>query len=126
MPPEVQGFLESISVWTLIGWVTAAVILYGMLRKLWPLLKRLSDFLDDVGGEPARPGVPARPGLMERVQRIEHEVFPNSGASMRDAINRTERKVTEVQEKLANDDKRIRHLDQIARKHHPEDTEETP
>lgn len=100
MPPEVQAFLESVSVWTLAMWGVGIVVVVGLIKKVWPLLRRLGDFLDDVAGEPARPGVPARAGLMERVQRIEYELFPNSGKSMRDQTDRME-------ELLNNDNERI-------------------
>lgn len=103
MPTEVQAFLEGLSVWTVLAWAAAAAIVWGIIRKLWPVVKKLADFLDDVAGEPARPGVPARAGLMERVQRIEHELFPNSGKSLRDQTNRME-------EKLDRDNVRIDEL----------------
>lgn len=103
MPPEVQAFFDDISIGTVVAWGIGLTVVGGLLRKLWPLLKKLSDFLDDVAGEPARPGVPARPGLMERVQRIEHELFPNSGKSLRDQTNR-------IEEKVDRDDVRIEAL----------------
>lgn len=93
MPPEVQAFLEGISVWTVIAWGGVLALAWGVVRKVWPLLKKLADFLDDVMGEPERPGVPARLGLMERVMRVEHELFPNSGKSLRDQTNRMEEKL---------------------------------
>lgn len=59
--------------------------------------KRWEDFLDDWHGTPARPGRPKIPGVMERMvdleeglQIVKHELFPNSGASLRDAVNRLE------------------------------------
>ena len=107
MPPQVQDFLEGISVWTAVIWGIAIVVAFPVVRKVWKLLKRLADFLDDVNGEDARPGVPARPGLMERVMRIEHEMFPNSGKSLRDQTNRME-------QKLDRDNARIEELgDQV-------------
>ncbi|MFF3029156.1 hypothetical protein [Microbacterium sp. NPDC057944] len=103
MPAEIQAFLEGLSVWTVIAWGAAAALVWGVVRKVWPLLKKLADFLDDVMGEEARPGVPARLGLMERVMRVEHELFPNSGKSLRDQTNRME-------EKLDRDNARIDEL----------------
>ena len=100
MPPEVQAFFEGVSLWTLAMWCVGIVVVVGLIKKVWPLLKKLGDFLDDVAGEPARPGVPARAGLMERVQRIEYELFPNSGMSMRDQTDR-------IEEKVNSDDGRI-------------------
>ena len=48
---------------------------------------------------------------MERVQRIEHELFPNSGLSTRDAINRTEEAVRGIRIKLDEDERRLDHLE---------------
>lgn len=77
-------------------WIVAIAVVALVVVKLWPLLRKLGHFLDDVAGEPARPGVEARPGLMERLARIEHEVFPNSGGSLRDRVDQTAQQVTEV------------------------------
>ena len=41
------------------------------VKKAWPVVRKLVTFVNDVTGEPARPGFDGRPGLMERVQRIE-------------------------------------------------------
>lgn len=58
-------------------WAGAAVaaVLFG--RKAWPWLSRLKDFIDDLMGEPARPGVQARPGVMERLAAQEIETKRN-------------------------------------------------
>lgn len=54
-------------------------------------LKKQRQFEQDWNGEPARPGVPERPGMLERVRRIEQELKPNGGGSIRDAMTRLER-----------------------------------
>lgn len=111
MTPGIQHWLESLSVWDL-GLGLAAVVGLGIaVWRVVPLLKKLSNFIDDVAGQPPRAGVPARPGLMERVQRIEHELFPNSGMSTRDAINRTEAAVEGIRTKLDEEDRRLDHLE---------------
>lgn len=71
-------------------WLVALIILIIAIVKLWPYGQRLMRFIDDVAGEPERPGFPARPGLMERVARIEHEVRTNHGTSLKDAVKRIE------------------------------------
>lgn len=48
----------------------AGAVLTGV-RRTWPILTRLKDVLDDIQGEPARPGVPARPGIFERLRSAE-------------------------------------------------------
>jgi len=57
--------LESAAIVAALGALGAAV------AKVWPVVRRLARFLDDVHGEPARTGQPARPGWGERLSRIE-------------------------------------------------------
>lgn len=87
-------------------------------KQLKPPTKGIEHFLEDWNGEPARPGVPAKLGMMQRMENIEtsqantethqtktdlwfekygpiidrldHEMHPNSGGSLADAVNRTE------------------------------------
>ena len=114
-----QWISDIISVWPalgafcLLGFIGAVAWKYPR-----PPTKGIEHFLEDWNGEPARPGVPARPGMMQRVANIEtsqkntathqiktdtwlekygpiidklnHEMHPNSGSSMADAVNRTE------------------------------------
>ena len=98
-----------------VPWLVALVLLIIavalFVKFVWPVLKRFADLVDDLLGEDARAGVPARPGLMERMQSVEseqkrqgdeqqrqsevlalvkHEVLPNTGTSLNDAVRRTE------------------------------------
>lgn len=71
------------------------------------VLRPARDFRDDWFGTLDRPGVPGRDGVMQRLssienhsgrvnirlERIEAEVFPNNGKSLRDAVDRTEARV---------------------------------
>ncbi|WP_405557747.1 hypothetical protein OHV08_28185 [Streptomyces canus] len=83
-------------------WGGALSLLIGVGTAIWRVVRgvshmtsRTGQFLDDWYGEGERPGVPARPGVMERLGNLEgymrsvqHEVKPNSGASLRDAVDR--------------------------------------
>jgi hypothetical protein len=90
---------------------TGVGLLWRVTRRIKRAANRVEEFVDDWTGEPARPGVEARPGVMERlggmeqrlggiercgadtarrVERIEHELHPNSGTSVRDALDRVE------------------------------------
>ena len=71
-------------------WLVAIIIVIVGIVKLWPYGQKLMRFIDDVAGEPERPGFQSRPGLMERVARIEHEVRTNHGTSLKDAVKRIE------------------------------------
>ncbi|MFE0763667.1 hypothetical protein [Streptomyces smyrnaeus] len=82
-------------------WGGAITVLTGLgtvvwrgLRGVLHLGRRVNEFMDDWAGEEERPGVPGRPGVMERVsaiedrlERVEHELYPNSGGSLRDAVD---------------------------------------
>ncbi|MEU1784814.1 hypothetical protein ABZ553_02545 [Streptomyces sparsogenes] len=86
---------------TALVWGGAASALAAVGTAVWRgfrgahrLGRRVNEFMDDWAGEEARPGVPGRPGVMERVsvieerlQRVEHELYPNSGGSLRDAVD---------------------------------------
>ncbi|MGW4030736.1 hypothetical protein ACWEFL_15690 [Streptomyces sp. NPDC004838] len=70
---------------------------WPVLRWIYRMAVRGGQIIDDWHGEPARPGVPARAGVMERlgsietrVTAVEHEVRPNDGRSMRDAVDRVD------------------------------------
>ena len=66
--------------------------------------RRIGHFLDDWFGEPAREGQPERPGVMsrlarqdlrqaraeQRLARIEAELKPNGGGSIKDQVTRIE------------------------------------
>ncbi|WP_441251209.1 hypothetical protein [Kitasatospora sp. McL0602] len=87
-------------------WAGALVALAGGLGLLWRgtrglrrILHRADQFWDDWQGTPPRPGVPGHPGVMARLSAIEHELHPNSGASLRDAVNRIEAGISPTAEK---------------------------
>jgi hypothetical protein len=77
--------------------------------RLFRVLRKWGHLVDDLIGEPKRPGQDPRPGLMDRVraieitcagntarlQKIEDELHPNGGETLRDAVDRVERAVQE-------------------------------
>lgn len=94
--------------------ITAVTILVVALMKTSKFIKKIVHFFDDYFGEDERPGIEARPGFSERMARIEksleegtekfstieykldkidYELRPNSGMSLRDAVNRIEKRV---------------------------------
>ena len=70
----------------------AAALTVGVTvgRPLRKLSRQNDEFREDWYGESARPGRSAVPGVPERLARIEAELQPNHGSSLRDAINRVE------------------------------------
>jgi hypothetical protein len=100
---------------TVLVWGGAVSLTAGLVTLAWRAVRggvrlgrRVDEFIDDWRGEPERPGVSPRPGVMERMagleanmagleskvtgmdgdlQRIKHELYPNSGGSLRDAVD---------------------------------------
>ncbi|SDT69863.1 hypothetical protein SAMN05216371_3865 [Streptomyces sp. TLI_053] len=91
-------------------WAGALVTLSTVLGLIWRatrgtrhLAQRVEDFVDDWTGVPSRPGVPGRPGVMARLDKIEHklaavehELHPNSGSSLRDAVDRVDQRTAHL------------------------------
>lgn len=94
--------------------ITAVTVLVIALVRTSRFIKRIVHFFDDYFGEDERPGVEARPGFSERMasiekslekgterfstieyklDKIDYELRPNSGMSLRDAVNRIEKRV---------------------------------
>lgn len=73
---------------------TVVTVAWRAIRSVSRVVGRTGQFLDDWYGEEERPGVPERPGVMQRLASLEdgldhlrHEVRPNSGESLRDAVD---------------------------------------
>lgn len=79
----------------------AALVIWWIGKRTGPTAKKVINFLDDWNGEPARPGVPQRLGVMARLDEMHHELHPNSGSSLADAVNRTEKQGKELAEQLS-------------------------
>ncbi len=91
-------------------WAAGIVTVGGALALIWRFItagiktgRKWDMFLEDWHGTEARPGRPAVPGIMQRMVDLEeglrlirHEVFPNSGGSLRDAVDRLERQATDL------------------------------
>ena len=84
--------------------VTAIGVIGVGVHKAVALTKRFIHFLDDYFGEEERPGFDGRAGLQERLRIIEmqvegisYEMKPNSGSSIKDAINRIEKRLDNLE-----------------------------
>ena len=104
--------LPGIDIVLIVASVITALTVIGVFSvKAIRSIKKVIHFFDDFLGEEERPGVPARPGFNERmakfencmnnmnnkiskiedkIEEIDKELKPNSGTSLRDAINRIE------------------------------------
>ncbi|MEW2066625.1 hypothetical protein [Streptomyces sp. NPDC007346] len=91
-------------------WGGAVTVVAGVIALAWRAVRasvrlaaRVDHFMDDWAGEVGRAGVPARPGVMERLATfedrltsVEHELYPNDGGSLRDAVDRANARLTRM------------------------------
>ncbi|WP_030237945.1 hypothetical protein [Streptomyces sp. NRRL S-350] len=94
------GQADALAVWC--GAVAAVCAVAGILwratRALHHAARNVEDFVRDWAGNDEHPGVIHRLDTIEdTINRIDHELHPNSGGSLRDAVDRV--------------DKRTQHLD---------------
>ncbi|MGW1127447.1 hypothetical protein [Streptomyces sp. NPDC002526] len=91
--------IDVVVIWCVAAAAVAAALglLWRMTRGVRRIVLRVDEFVDDWNGVPGRPGVPERPGVMarldgieERLGSVEHELHPNSGSSLRDAVDRVD------------------------------------
>ncbi|WP_018559286.1 MULTISPECIES: hypothetical protein [unclassified Streptomyces] len=99
------GLVDAILWWGALAAATAAIctVVWKVVRWAVLLGRKVNFFIDDFYGEAARPGVPARPGLLERVSGVEetlagvvHELHPNDGGSLRDAVDQANRRLRQM------------------------------
>jgi hypothetical protein len=63
------------------------------IRKIRSMMEWLEKFRRDWEGEPGGPGRDSVPGVMERLNRLDGELSNNGGSSMKDAIDRIEKRL---------------------------------
>ena len=87
----------------ILGVLSSALVLAGMVgRPLRRLARQNDEFREDWYGTPARPGRNAVPGVPERLSRIEKELQPNGGATVRDALGRLEQSIGHLDNRLSD------------------------
>ena len=103
-------------------WAAAIITVGTALGMLWKLLHPIcvrihkvmdnwDSFMRDWSGEPAAPGRSAVPGVMERLNRIDGELKRNGGSSMKDALNRVEKKLEQIDARLEEGNKRFEKIE---------------
>jgi hypothetical protein len=89
---------------------TIAVILgawFAIAKFIGPFFKRVNkwtstweQFMEDWAGTPERPGRSAVPGVMERLNNIDGELKKNGGKSVKDVVNRIEKRLVDGDKKF--------------------------
>ncbi|MEY9944875.1 hypothetical protein [Kitasatospora sp. GAS1066B] len=89
------GQLDALALWcgAVVAVAGAAGILWRVTSALHHLVRHVEDAVADWAGTDDQPGVMARLGQIEhRIGAIEHELHPNSGSSLRDAVDRVDQR----------------------------------
>lgn len=108
------GMTEAQTFFTIVSVIAGVSAISMFLRRVFRLIKRVIHFLDDYFGTEERAGVPAVPGMAERIKKIEgnidylcvridkieKELYPNHGTSLRDSVNRIEKRVLELEDEI--------------------------
>src|SRR5207249_2739336 len=88
MDPILQTIINIGAVATALAAVIGVIVAF---IKLWPHVKRGVEVISELE---------RLPEIAESIETIRHEMFPNSGASLRDQTNRLEKKIDELEKKF--------------------------
>lgn len=108
-------------------WVACAVVVIVAFVRAWPWIRKAFKLVDALTGLPEfidaqgdfREKTDATLAAQNRtlttqnatLDTIKHELFPNSGTSLRDAVDGLVTDVASINEKLASDNERITDLE---------------
>ncbi|WP_035799837.1 hypothetical protein [Kitasatospora mediocidica] len=93
--PTDGGQLDTLALWcgALVAVASAAGLLWRITRSIHRLVRHVEDAVADWAGTDEHPGVMARLDRIEhRIGAIVHELHPNSGTSLRDAVDRVDQR----------------------------------
>ena len=87
---------------------------FAVIKMVIPLFRRLNalfdtweSFIRDWAGEEEAPGRDRVPGVMERLNDIDGALKNNGGTSVKDAVDRIETKLEDIDVRLADGDKKF-------------------
>jgi hypothetical protein len=91
------------------GVVSLVIIGTSIWAAVRPIVKSISKinhdlemFMRDWKGSSEEPGRDAVPGVMERLNRLDGELSKNGGKSVKDTVNRIEKRLIEGDKKFTN------------------------
>lgn len=115
MTPQDFTFLvttASVVITVLGAWFAIQKFVAPFFKRIRKWMTTWEHFMEDWFGEDERPGVPARAGVMERLATLDHELKPNNGGSIKDAVNRIEKDVKRMDNRLEDGNTRFDSIEQ--------------
>jgi hypothetical protein len=101
------SFSTNAAVYVASGIISLFIIGTAIWAAIRPLVKaiyrinhQLDSFMRDWDGTPEEPGRDAVPGVMERLNRLDGELSRNGGKSVKDVVNRIEKRLVEGDKKF--------------------------
>jgi hypothetical protein len=93
---------------------TVAVAVVAVARVTSPVWKKFKSFTNswelfmrDWSGEEARPGHDKEPGVMERLNNLDGNFKNNGGSSLKDSVDRIEKKLGQIEKRLDEGNRRF-------------------
>lgn len=116
-PEDLVAWLESMNGWQFVVLVAGiwwlARLIWGTAKRSIPVLRRLLAFIDALGKLPEwMTQTDGRfDALEEGIKQVRHEVLPNHGSSLRDAVEIIDRRVEAIEAKQSRDYARLNSLE---------------
>ena len=82
-----------------------ARVFFPMIKAAKRVIDQVDEFMEDWKGIEHRDGRAGTPGVMERLNKIDGELSHNGGSSIKDAVDRIEKKIKEIDYRLDTGDK---------------------
>jgi hypothetical protein len=91
---------------TILGaWLLLARVIFPIMKSAKKIIDQVDDFMEDWKGTETREGRIGTPGVMSRLNKIDGELSHNGGSSIKDAVDRIEKKIKEIDDRLEIGDK---------------------
>jgi hypothetical protein len=108
---------------TIMAWAGAIIAVGGaigvvykltspIVKKTRRLIEALDLFTKDWFGDEGDDLHPRKPGMLERMSKVELELKHNGGSSIKDAVRRIEKKLTEIDTRLDEGALRFQQIEQ--------------
>lgn len=86
------------------AWFSITRFVIPIFKKTKKWTETWEAFMEDWAGQAARPGRDAIPGVMERLNNIDGQLKNNGGSTIKDAVDRIEKSIVEINDRLTTGD----------------------